>query len=564
MKEQDIEKSDSIPVFDKIEYLKFSCDGDQGCMDRKLRRATKLGLIRPAVRALINNNMDPNPTSGVVSPAIMDMLSDSMTIKASNTNLASYAQSKDLDIVDIREDAQKAKSLIDSTFELDPDLDIDLFEAIQYSMIQNKDGIKGEDWFKSVIEKQYHVVSNPANSSYNIPISIYNINNYTDANGNKMDLGFEKQDAEVIVQSLHETFTGTVVREWEKAIDLYKEGGEGWSKATDRQKELVKQTEFKVKTIEDIQTGGSNYNAYLYPSSDGKGLTFKIYGLGENTFDVKGFELTSISSAYVIPWSNVQKMMISRSIHSYAGDILENWESLGDSHLESMIAMRDEFRDIYIEPSTGKLKKDNKLKTRRSGINNFWAGEPTRPETVLGFLSSFALDWKGNWERVAELSGDTPFVGATAEFMAKHWPTWLQTPGFEGQVRTRGPFEFMEEVNLIESLWGSGSRIGKIEYDWIQSVFGDMPLDTPASEIRKILKKEMDKHELDFKEIHEDFRLNLEMMGQSLNQVARGVGRMGVNFRRKKLGIPDEPEVLRKQKEALDFSGISGDLPSAL
>ena len=259
-------------------------------------------------------------------------------------------------------------------------------------------------------------------------------------------------------------------------------------------------------------------------------------------------------------------MMISRSIHSYAGDILENWDSFGDSHLEAMIDMRNEFRKIYIDPSDGKLKKGSDVKMRRSGINNFWAGEPTRPETVLGFLSNFALDWKNNWGRVAEFAGKENWVGGTAEFVHRNWPDWVQFPGFEGQVRTRGPFEFMELINVIESSWsgGSVSRIGKIENDWIESVFGEMPLDTPSSEIKKILKQEMKKHELDFKEIHEDFRLNISMMGQGLNSVARGVGNMAVNFRRKKLGIPDEPEALRKQREELDYSGIIGDLPSSL
>ena len=509
------ETYDNLPFQNKINLLKGISTTPDGVLDEDLMRFNlnkwvKAGKIPKGFGPLIDKALIGESNEGAISSPILEKIGEVLTIDMSKKNPKKVATSLGLDDDEYDErieQVRKVMSKVTKNYEglQEDDEERMAFEhALKLVVVKNPDGITAEDMHEEIFDAQDYFIPDPSNSSFSIPVNRQKVNRYTNANGDTVFMDYTDDDLKLMVQSVYERHYRNVVEKWEEALS------KDPSERTEEEKQIVGMSKANLVKTGDIIEGGTNYDAKIVPDPKGTGLTFKIYGLNGNSFDVNGIHASSINSSMVVNWKQQQEILRNIYIHSISGDLLEFFSPqmlVGfegkPKTLKTMRKLKEDFeKNGIVKDQDGKITFS---KSKRGGRDHWLLGEgsPTSiTNNLLGFMQSFFLDWRANWERLGVPEAYTQYI-----------------PQFAGddQVHSRG-IEFMGLYNWFDSL-SKAPRIGKLEYDWISETLGKMPADINEEDAFKQIQKIHKNSETDLNKIHEEIAYHFNNMGSYLQQI---------------------------------------------
>ena len=354
-----------------------------------------------------------------------------------------------------------------------------------------KDNTNADYAWKLFITDPNYIIKSPGNSGINVPLDRSKINYYKDANGEEHFLNLEDGDMQFIMTSLYETHADKLLKYINiagKSLDQMnsdeKELYENLLKETGKEgyKKLVKEKTNLLKYADDM---GSNFETFLYPTENGKGLTFRSYLISDEA-EPLSFELSEIIPSMAVTWDELRERGMNRYRFEVVADMLELEEKGVLKTIREGIIDFDEkmkFADPTRVSDRGAIFTDKSTevyKPRRVGLNLPFVGTEDYPDTFLGFLQKVLFDFPPD-------------------------RYWHEDQRFTDlQFGERG-IEFIEAVNEWDYAFRGKPRFGKVERDYFEELLGSQPSTISDKELRKILKKEYNKLKADFDEWDSNF-----------------------------------------------------------
>ena len=455
-----------------------------------LKRAVANGEVSEAFTTLGTYDPDdPRQKSGI-TPETIQRASEAISVEGSKRSVDDFAQGRGEGYKDDKKDErEKLADLFRKTFDMSIATNQTILNMTEKIMLQHN--ATANDVWRDFIESSNYLIKSPGSVEKTMPILKQYVNYYKDKDGKENYLGLEDDDLTYILTSYHETHADTL----KAYLDLTQIDPKTM---TDEQKKTLEQLEKAggvgaLDTIRDMIGGGSNFNVYLYPSEDRKGITFRAYSVNDDTsMEPVSFELSAVIPQLAITWDDLRQRGMNRYKFEVVADMLElnargTKKFIDDRILEFATAMKG------VKPSDIK-----NYKSKRSGLNTMFFGTEDYPDTLLGWMQGLM---KGQLFESGPSGSGLSQLGLSAG---------------QGQFAERG-VEFISEMNLLE-YWIQGKpRFGKVEVDYFQELLGDLPEDISDEDLHKHLKKEYDRLKAEFDTWDKDFQSAMKEIPNVIN-----------------------------------------------
>ena len=418
---------------------------------------------------------DPRQESGITKEA-MTRARSAISVKGSKLQVKDFAKGDDEYYDDKQDEIDKLSKMFNDTFDMDVQTNKDNRD-MQSKILLGQNATADEIW-KEFVEASNYLIKSPGSVENTMPLLKKYVNHYKDKDGNDHYLGLEEGDLNYILTSIHETHADTL----RSYLDLTQADKKTM---TEDQRNMIKELEKAggvgaLDKIRDMLGGGTNFNVYLHPSEDRKGITFRAYSLKEgSSMNPVSFELSAIIPELAVTWDDIRQRGMNRYKFEVVADMLE-MESRGTKKFIN--EMIEQFHGMMKGVKTTNVKD---YKSKRSGLNVEFFGTEEYPDTFLGWAQGL-------------LDGNFFDTGPTGSDFSK-----LVYAG-ESQFGDRG-IEFITEMNLLEYWFRSKPRWGKVEVDYFEELLGELPENISDEDLRKHLKIQYNTLKAEFDTWDKDF-----------------------------------------------------------
>lgn len=476
-------------VFDEDLYLEVLTD------------AVEAGEISEQLKILATYDPDdPRQKSGI-TPEAMTRARDAITVEGANMSVKDFAMGLGEGYYEEKqEELEKLANLFNKTFNMDIKVNKANLDMSAKIMLQHNGN--ADDIWREFTEASNYLIKSPGTIDMTIPLRKDKVNYFTDADGNELYLGLEEGDLNYILTSYYETHADTL----RAYMDLSQKNPEAM---TEEDLKMVADLEKAggTMTLDDLSDkleGGTNFNVFLFPTEDRKGITFRAYSVKDgSSMNPVSFELSALVPGMAITFDDLRERGMNRYKFEVVADMLEMSTKGTKAYIDERI---EKFSDLM----KGKEKDIKEYKVKRSGLNTTFFGTEEYPDTLLGWMQGL-------------LTGEFFNIGPTSSDLSK------LVHNSNSQFGERG-IEFIETINDIEYWLNSKPRWGKVEVDYFQELLGDLPEDISDEDLQKYLRIEYNRLKADFDTWDKDFVSAMKQIPSAMKstyRVAKGVlGRM--------------------------------------